>query len=57
MCRLNSDLSSVGGMVAAARALEMTGGQRVELEGLARSQHRAGSEVRQAKALLWAGSG
>jgi hypothetical protein len=44
-------------MVAAARALEMTGGQRVELEGLARSQHRAGSEVRQAKALLWAGSG
>src|SRR6202011_1740734 len=45
---------SVGGMVAAAGALEMTGGQRVELEGLARSHTAPAREVRQAKALLWA---
>jgi hypothetical protein len=44
-------------MVAAAGALEMTGGQRVELEGLARSHTAPAREVRQAKALLWAGSG
>src|SRR5438128_12241549 len=41
-------------MVAAAGALEMTGGQRVELEGLARSHTAPAREVRQAKALLWA---
>jgi hypothetical protein len=41
-------------MVAAAAALEMTGGQRVELEGLARSHTAPAREVRQAKALLWA---
>jgi hypothetical protein len=32
----------------------MTGGQRVELEGLARSHTAPAREVRQAKALLWA---
>src|SRR5712691_3839315 len=48
---------SVGGMVAAAGALEMTGGQRVELEGLARSHTAPAREVRQAKALLWATDG
>src|ERR1019366_9507712 len=41
-------------MVAAAGALEMTGGQRVELEGLARSHTAPAREVRQAKALLCA---
>jgi len=44
-------------MVAAAGALEMTGGQRVELEGLARSHTAPAREVRQAKALLWATDG
>src|SRR5712691_3465280 len=48
---------SVGGMVAAAGALEMTGGQRVELEGPARSHTAPAREVRQAKALLWATDG
>jgi transposase len=48
---------SVGGMVAAAGALEMTGGQRVELQGLARSHTAPAREVRQAKALLWATDG
>ena len=43
---------SVGGMVAAAGALEMTGGQRAELERLARSHTAPAREVRQAKALL-----
>src|SRR5437660_12506276 len=41
-------------MVAAAGALEMTGGQRAELERLARSHTAPAREVRQAKALLWA---
>src|SRR5713226_1334043 len=41
-------------MVAAAGALEMTGGQRVELEGLARLHTAPAREVRQAKASLWA---
>src|SRR5258708_38201937 len=54
VCRLNSDLFSVGGMVAAAGALEMTGGQRVELEGLARSHTAPARDARQAEALLWA---
>ena len=40
--------------MAAAGALEMTGGQRVELEGLARSHTAPAREVRQAKALSWA---
>src|SRR5712691_6245791 len=44
-------------MVAAAGALEMTGGQRAELEGLARSHTAPAREVRQAKALLWATDG
>ena len=44
-------------MVAAAGALEMTGGQRVELERLARSHTAPAREVRQAKALLWATDG
>ena len=44
-------------MVAAAGALEMTGGQRVELERLARSHTAPTREVRQAKALLWAADG
>src|SRR6059036_1175569 len=39
-------------MVAAAGALEMTGGQRAELERLARSHTAPAREVRQAKALL-----
>jgi hypothetical protein len=43
---------TVGGMVAGA--LEMTGGQRAELERLARSHAAPAREVRQAKALLWA---
>ena len=43
--------------MAAARALEMTGGQRAELEGLARSHTAPAREVRQAKALLWATDG
>jgi len=41
-------------MVAAAGAWEMTGGQRAELERLARSHTAPAREVRQAKALLWA---
>src|SRR5438876_7182872 len=45
---------SVGGVVAAAGALETPGGQGVELEGLARSHTAPAREVRQAKALLWA---
>ena len=40
--------------MAAAGALEMTGGQRVELERLARSHTAPARDVRQAKALLWA---
>src|SRR6266508_1251704 len=44
-------------MVAAAGALEMTGGQRVELERLARSHTAPARDVRQAKALLWAADG
>ena len=40
-------------MVAAAGALEMTAGQRAELERLARSHTAPAREVRQAKALLW----
>jgi hypothetical protein len=40
-------------MVAVAAALEMTGGQRAELEGLARSHTAPAREVRQANALLW----
>src|SRR6266508_6756214 len=44
-------------MVAAAGALEMTGGQRAELERLARSHTAPAREVRQAKALLWATDG
>src|SRR2546422_8032469 len=44
-------------MVAAAGALEMTGGQRAELERLARSHTAPVREVRQAKALLWATDG
>ena len=43
--------------MAAAGALEMTGGQRAELERLARSHTAPAREVRQAKALLWASSG
>jgi len=48
---------SVAGMVAAAGALEMTGGQRAELERLARSHTAPAREVRQAKALLSAAAG
>src|ERR1017187_6462184 len=44
-------------MVAAAGALEMTGGQRAELERLARSHTAPAREVRQAKALLGATDG
>src|SRR6266700_7529902 len=47
-------------MVAAAGALEMTGGQRAALERLARSHTAPAREVRQAKALLalwWATDG
>src|SRR2546427_10246000 len=44
-------------MVAAAGALEVTGGQRAELERLARSHAAPAREVRQAKALLWATGG
>src|SRR3984893_16895336 len=44
-------------MVAAAGTLEMTGGQRVELEGLARSRTAPAGGARQAKALLWAADG
>src|SRR5437763_14430385 len=44
-------------MVAAAGTLEMTGGQRAELERLARSHTAPAREVRQAKALLWATDG
>src|SRR3984893_778024 len=44
-------------MVAAAGTLEMTGGQRVELEGLARSRTAPAGELRQAQALLWAADG
>ena len=44
-------------MVAAAGALEMTGGRRDELERLARSHIAPAREVRQAKALLWATDG
>jgi len=47
----------VGVIVAAAGAWEMTGGQRVELEGLARSHTAPAREVRQAKALLSAADG
>ena len=43
--------------MAAAGALEMTGGQRAELERLARSRTAPAREVRQAKALLWATDG
>jgi L-asparaginase II len=43
--------------VAAAAALEMTGGQRAELARLARSHTAPAREVRQAKALLWATDG
>ena len=46
-----------GGTVAAAGALETTGGQRAELERLARSHTAPAQEVRQAKALLWATDG
>jgi len=45
---------SARGMVAAAGALEMTGGQRAVVERLARSHTAPAREVRQAKALLWA---
>jgi transposase len=44
-------------MVAAAGALEMTGGRRAELERLARSHTAPARDVRQAKALLWAADG
>ena len=44
-------------MVAAAGPLEMTGGQRAELERLARSHTAPARGVRQAKALLWATDG
>ena len=43
--------------MAAPRALEMTGGQRGELERVARSHTAPAPEVRHAKALLWAWSG
>jgi len=43
--------------VAAAGALEMTGGQRAALERLARSHTAPAREVRQAKVLLWATDG
>ena len=43
--------------MAAAGALEMTGGQRAELERLARSHTAPAREVRQAKASLWAMDG
>jgi hypothetical protein len=43
--------------VAAAGALEMTGGQRAEVERLARSHTAPAREVRQAKPLLWAMDG
>ena len=46
---------SVGGVVAAAGALGMTGGKRVELEGLARSHTASAREVRQAQA-RWRGA-
>jgi len=39
-------------MVAAAGALEMTGGQRAELERLARSLTAPAREVRQAKGVV-----
>jgi hypothetical protein len=39
-------------MMAAAVALEMTGGQRADLERLARSHTAPAREVRQAKALF-----
>jgi hypothetical protein len=39
-------------MVAAAGALEMTGGQRAELERLARSHTVPARDVRQAKAFV-----
>jgi len=48
---------SVGGMVAPAEALEMTAGQRAELERLARSHMAPAREVRRAQALLWATNG
>ena len=57
ICRLNSDLLWRGWMVAAAGALEMTDGQRAELERLARSHTAPAREVRQAKALLCATDG
>jgi hypothetical protein len=41
-------------MVAAAGALEMADGQRVELERLTRSHTAPARDVRQAKALFWA---
>ncbi len=43
--------------MAAAGALEMTGGQRAELERLDHSHSAPAREVRQAKALLWATDG
>ncbi|MGH3904351.1 MAG: helix-turn-helix domain-containing protein, partial [Pseudonocardiaceae bacterium] len=43
--------------MAAAGALAMTGGQRAELERLARSHTAPARDVRQAKALLWAADG
>ncbi len=52
VCRLNSDLSWCGW--AAAGALKMMAGQRVELQGLRVRTPRPAREVRQAKALLWA---
>src|SRR5438445_2356389 len=56
MCRLNSDQLQCGwdGGCGWGLALEMTGGQRAELERLARSHTAPAPEVRQAKALLWA---
>jgi transposase len=57
VCRLNRDLSSVGGMVAAARALEMTVGSGLSWKGLLVRNTAPAREVRQAKALLWATDG
>ena len=47
----------VGGMVAAAGALEMTGGQRAEPGRLARSHTAPAREAGQAKVVLSAASG
>lgn len=43
--------------VVVAAALEMSAGQRSELEAMARSQSLPHRQVRQARALLWAGGG